>query len=121
MNKELTQVYAGTCVFDNKDYAEHHLSRLGCSKNNWSVKQVNIETEVIKPTQEIEYKRKWYHPYEYCSGCFARNDKHDMNCVECCPVKMEKPQINCMRLYNILRANLPAEREIKSERITKEI
>ncbi|MBK8609122.1 MAG: hypothetical protein IPL84_04045 [Chitinophagaceae bacterium] len=46
MNKELTQVYAGTCVFDDKDYAEHHLSRLGCSKNNWSVKQVSVKPEV---------------------------------------------------------------------------
>ena len=33
------------------------------------------------------YERKWYHFYAYCSECFARNDMHDMNCVECCPVK----------------------------------
>jgi hypothetical protein len=36
------------------------------------------------------YFRKWYHSYEYCSKCFAKDDKHDMNCLECCPVKNGK-------------------------------
>ena len=55
MNKELTQVYAGTCVFDDKDYAEHHLSRLSCS-NNWSVKQVSVEPVVSVNFEEETYK-----------------------------------------------------------------
>ncbi len=40
--------------------------------------------------KQSEYYRKWYHSYEYCSSCFAKDDKHDMNCLECCPVKRGK-------------------------------
>jgi len=41
----------------------------------------------IEPVVGSGYTRKWYHFYEHCSSCFARNDQHDMNCLECCPVK----------------------------------
>jgi len=36
---------------------------------------------------EKKYEKKWYHVYNYCSQCAHRNDTHDMNCIECCPVK----------------------------------
>ena len=59
---------------------------------------VEVDKVVIKPNDD-DYKRKWYHPYKFCSSCFARNDKHDMNCVECCPVKNgDKPN----ELYKVL-------------------
>lgn len=34
--------------------------------------------------------KKWYHVYDYCKECEHRNDKHGMNCMECCPVKNNK-------------------------------
>ncbi len=38
---------------------------------------------------ESIYNPKVYHVYEYCKKCNHRNDTHDMNCLECCPVKNE--------------------------------
>jgi len=39
---------------------------------------------------QSSYQRKWYHVYTHCSSCFAKDDMHDMNCIECCPVKNEE-------------------------------
>ena len=38
-------------------------------------------------TQQKPYDRKWYHIYNYCAQCPHNSDAHDMNCLECCPVK----------------------------------
>ncbi|MFW5847307.1 MAG: hypothetical protein ACOCVF_00110 [bacterium] len=38
-------------------------------------------------SKEEKYEPKYYHIYPYCKQCEHRNDKHDMNCLECCPQK----------------------------------
>lgn len=40
--------------------------------------------------EEKKYERKYYHYYNYCSECPHRGDAHGMNCLECCPVKLEQ-------------------------------
>lgn len=45
--------------------------------------------EATKQQLIAAYKPKPYHVYDYCPKCNHRNDTHDMNCLECCPVKNE--------------------------------
>ena len=33
------------------------------------------------------WNRKWYMGFDYCPQCPKRFSQHDMNCIECCPVK----------------------------------
>jgi len=36
---------------------------------------------------EKVWNRKWYMGFDYCPKCPKRFSEHDMNCIECCPVK----------------------------------
>lgn len=57
MNKDLTEVYAGKTVYDDKQWADKQLERLQCS-NSWSVKRVKVEPEVKVNCADILEEKK---------------------------------------------------------------